>query len=117
MRVTRAIAAGTGVVLLAILIGGFVILRQQARHQLYYGLMYAVAARQATAGASNQQQQIERLAQFVSDEVHTPDDAPLDEDGPPAETLLYAYGFCDQQVRLFMQMAQSLGFNTREFFL
>ena len=100
--------------LLALLTGTVL---SRARQAAYYDLLYGVVARHAIHGASGDVEKVDRLTQFVFRNVHPTDQPPLDEDGPPAETLEVGYGYCDQQVRLFMKLAQQVGLRTRERFL
>jgi hypothetical protein len=86
-------------------------------HRVYYDVLYTMAARQATAGATTNAERADRLDQYVFFNVHVPIDEVPDTDGPPAETLLGGYGVCDQQVRLFMALAEKVGLSTREIFL
>ena len=88
-----------------------------ARHHLYYDMLYSVVARHAIADASTDVERVDALSQYTFSNVHLPTAPLIDNDGPPAETLLGGYGYCDQQVRLFMALAQKVGLSTREVFL
>ena len=94
-----------------------VAIRAGVQHRLYDDLLYSVVARQVTLGALDDAERVDRLTQYVFENVHAPRDALLDDDGPPAQTLIGGYGFCDQQVRLFMELARMAGLSTRELFL
>ena len=86
-------------------------------HRVYDDLLYTITTRQATAGAATAAEKADRLDQYVFLNVHVPVQALVDNDGPAAETLIGAYGVCDQQVRLFMALAEKAGLSTREIFL
>lgn len=91
--------------------------RLGVQHRAYDEVLYAVVAQRVTAGATTDAERVDRLVRYVFQNVHTPQDTLLDDDRPPAETLLGGYGFCDQQVRLFMALAHKVGLTTREVFL
>lgn len=106
-----------GVIVLGVAaVGGWVI-QASHRHGSYYRLLYMVAAKNVTDGAGTPAEQVDRLSKYVFMNVRVPDDAPLDENGSPAETLIWGYGYSDQQVRLFMKLALEDGLSSRELFL
>jgi hypothetical protein len=116
-RMLRGVAlAGCGGLLAAAALLGLG-LQTGMQHRLYDELLYARVARDVTAGARTDAERVDRLTQYVFTNVHVPSEPILDDDGPPAETLTSGYGFCDQQVRLFMQLAAKAGLATREIFL
>lgn len=116
-RLWLAVGAAFVALLVGVTLVGFWAIQASHRHGIYYRLLYMVVAKNVTAGASNPQEQIDRLLNYVSLNVRTPDDAPLDENGPPAESLIWGYGYSDQQVRLFMKLALEKNLPSRETFL
>ena len=106
-----------GVAVIAAGLAGAWAVQAGHRHGIYDQLLYMIAARDAAAGATDPVQQVDRLLSYVFVNIRPPDDAPLDENGSPAESLIWGYGYSDQQVRLFMKLVEDEGIPSRELFL
>ncbi len=107
------------VITLITLVAAFLlfILNMPIREDYYNKIMCYYIARNITLGKDTPEKKICALRDFVHINIHAIPDYENRPDTKAIDKLVSGIGWCDQQARVFMQLARAIGIDTRLLFL